>query len=97
VDKIQPFENKDNAGETIKQVKNIVELFISSGAKKELNLSSSSKDALLATLKDQLLKDKEWILETSPKSVFYPVQRTIILELKMDVFPRFVRFKHIFF
>ena len=83
--------DKENAKETIKQIKEITETFILNGSDRELNLDAITRKNYLNLWNKQIGNDTKWVLEEQPIELFENIQRVMTLELKMDVFPRFVR------
>jgi hypothetical protein len=92
-DKLDILHTKEIAKEELAIVKEIVTKYIKNDAPKELNLSSTNKQGLLQVLAEQLNGDS-WTLDVSPRAVLDAIVRVLILELKTDVFPRFVRGVH---
>jgi len=90
-DKCEVIDGSDKEKEQVQTVKHVVDTYVKTGAPFELNLSSDSKDKCLALLKDQLASPDKWVIAQQPSDVFDALKDVIIVELRLDVFPRFIR------
>lgn len=88
LDQFEDLEGKPK--EQLDLIKHLVNTYLKEESSKALNIGSELKNMILKETKEQMASDK-WIMEKEPKEIFDPLKRSILLEMKTDVFPRFVR------
>eukprot|EP01080_Neovahlkampfia_damariscottae_P008094 gene8094-12555_t len=78
--------------EKILKCNQIIEEFIKSTGKREINIAGETKLKLFHDFGSQL-EEKKWMLKETAFEIFYPIRKILLAELRADNFPRFVRTK----
>jgi len=89
-DKLEIITNSEIEKQQVELVKTIIKKYIESSAEKALNISGETKSKLLDSIKIQL-GEEHWKLLLQPPQYFEKLKEIIITELRLDVYPRFIR------
>jgi hypothetical protein len=85
---LDKLTQKKNTKKVLHQVHLICKLFIEKNSQKELSAEKQKEEILTQISK---LSKNVWDLKISPKQLFEPLERIILMEYKNDAFKRFVR------
>ena len=87
---VQNLKDIELDSEKISKFKQIIETYVLTDSKYEINVSDITKKDVLEKFKKQENEEK-WILEETPTAVFFKMYYSVYEELRQDSFHRFVR------
>ena len=90
IDKIKTLKTDK---EKIKKCNEIIEDYVKTTGKKEINISGETKLKLFQDFGAQLEQEEIWNLQQTPTEIFAPIKKILLTELRADNWPRFVRTK----
>eukprot|EP01080_Neovahlkampfia_damariscottae_P003988 gene3988-7244_t len=74
-------------------MKKIVEQYVLSDSKNEVNISVTTKEFVVSNYTKQKQNDEKWILDITAEDLFFKIYYSVYEELRQDSFHRFVRTK----
>jgi hypothetical protein len=88
---VQNLETLKEDKQQIEKAKLIFSTYININSEKELNISGEIREKTIHSFREQHSNSNKWILEKSPKELFYECFHIISNVLRHDPFKRFIR------